>query len=188
MEKLYLCNKCGEEKTKNGFYENSRKFKNPKNGRDGLATICKKCQLKSNRQYQKDNKDKYNKYSKKWNLKNPDKRKKISFDFRKSPKGIYIKLKKRGNCCIEQEEFLRWYVKQERVCYYCGVDEETARKSKHPLNCRLNIDRKDNDRGYELDNICLSCGWCNRIKTNILTEEEMKYVGKNFVLNKYNKL
>lgn len=50
---------------------------------------------------------------------------------------------------------------------------------------RLTVDCKDNNAGYFLDNIVLSCANCNRIKGNTLTFEEMMYVGQNFVKPKW---
>jgi 5-methylcytosine-specific restriction endonuclease McrA len=40
------------------------------------------------------------------------------------------------------------------------------------------IDRLDPSRGYELDNIVLSCSVCNTAKGAYLTGEEAKVVGK----------
>ena len=185
MKKKYLCNKCKKYKTKDNFFKNGRKFKNPRNNRDGLATICKECIYKASNKNREKNREKYNEYSRNWSLKNKEKRSNIRKKYCKSPKGIYNTLKKRSNLIISQKDFLEWYNKQKKICYYCGIDEKIAKKSSHPLNVRLNIDRKDNERGYEIDNICLSCGWCNRIKTNLLTEDEMKYIGKKFIYKKY---
>ena len=50
---------------------------------------------------------------------------------------------------------------------------------------RLTVDCKDNDVGYALDNIVLACANCNRMKNNMLTFEEMMYVGQNFVKPKW---
>ena len=50
---------------------------------------------------------------------------------------------------------------------------------------RLTVDCKENGAGYFLGNIVLSCANCNRMKNNMLTFEEMMYVGQNFVKPKW---
>jgi 5-methylcytosine-specific restriction endonuclease McrA len=40
------------------------------------------------------------------------------------------------------------------------------------------LDRKDNKRGYNLDNLCVCCSFCNMIKKDWLTYEEMLLLGK----------
>ena len=42
---------------------------------------------------------------------------------------------------------------------------------------RLEIDRKDNNKGYEKGNLALCCCRCNTIKSDFFTEEEMFKVG-----------
>ena len=46
------------------------------------------------------------------------------------------------------------------------------------MKMRLTIDRKDNDRGYTIDNIVLSCNRCNMIKGNFFNEQDMLKIGK----------
>lgn len=38
-------------------------------------------------------------------------------------------------------------------CYYCGETE------------KIGIDRRDNDKGYTIDNCVPCCSWCNRMKS-----------------------
>lgn len=55
------------------------------------------------------------------------------------------------------------------VCVYCrGAIEETG----------AGIDRKDNTRGYEPDNVVPSCRWCNVVKNDHYTFEEMLELGR----------
>lgn len=51
-------------------------------------------------------------------------------------------------------------------CYYCSnsVLKETG----------CGLDRKDNSKGYELNNVLTCCGKCNQIRNIHLTVEEMK--------------
>ena len=52
------------------------------------------------------------------------------------------------------------------VCHYC-------RWRPSPLN---GIDRVDNNKGYELDNIVPCCQWCNRAKKNRSVDEFRQYL------------
>jgi hypothetical protein len=64
---------------------------------------------------------------------------------------------------IEREDFDK--LLDSGSCYYCEG-------SLNDTGCGL--DRKDSNLGYTLDNVVPSCGVCNKIKTNLLTCEEMK--------------
>jgi hypothetical protein len=44
--------------------------------------------------------------------------------------------------------------------------------------CGSGLDRKDNSRGYTLDNCVPCCGDCNTIKADVLDYEEMKLVAE----------
>lgn len=52
----------------------------------------------------------------------------------------------------------------EMPCHYCGdsVAEETG----------SSLDRKDNERGYEPDNVNTCCKKCNRIRSRSMSAEE----------------
>ena len=67
------------------------------------------------------------------------------------------KAKERGyDFNLTKEEFAIYW---QKPCYYCGDSIDT-----------IGIDRKDNSRGYELDNIVSCCTFCNKAK-NIYTTE-----------------
>jgi hypothetical protein len=57
-------------------------------------------------------------------------------------------------------------------CEYCGKDIFWAKYS--PRAVGYNLDRKNNDKGYEQGNIAVCCGWCNGLKSSHLTYEEFK--------------
>lgn len=83
---------------------------------------------------------------------------------------------KRNNLfSITEEVFTKWYEKQIKKCVYCN---RTAEESKDFTYRRLSIDRKDNNKGYELNNLVLACYRCNVIKSNIFTYDEMLEIGK----------
>jgi hypothetical protein len=89
------------------------------------------------------------------------------------------------------EDFYNWYEPLEKKCRYCDITEAEIA---HLLECgklktkristrgrKLEFDRKDPDPSYEdLDNIVLSCYWCNNAKTDTFTFEEFLEVGKVF--------
>lgn len=46
---------------------------------------------------------------------------------------------------------------------------------------------KDNSTGYLIKNLCLACPDCNKIKSNLLTPNDMLFIGKYFIKPKHNK-
>ena len=92
---------------------------------------------------------------------------------------------------LGKDEFIQWYTKQERACHYCDLPEKYLELIANKYGSRwkrLTIDCKNNDLGYRLDNIVLACDKCNITKNNMLTYEEMLYVGQNFIKPKWKAL
>jgi 5-methylcytosine-specific restriction endonuclease McrA len=82
---------------------------------------------------------------------------------------------------LDKGNFINWYNNQEKACHYCGRTLENIIsdiKETSRYKSRLSIDRKDNDKGYELNNIVLACYRCNTIKGEYFTEQEMLKIGK----------
>lgn len=188
------CTKCKIEKPLEDFYNKSRTFKNPRVNNYGKSTICKKCTSEKVKLNRIKNQKYYTALNKKWEIKNPERRKEISKKFSHSPKGIYASLFKRGRerVKISQDDFINWYLKEEKKCFYCGLPEEylfinLPIFSKGKLNRRLTIDKTNPLGSYEIGNIVLACGICNLMKSNVLTKEEMLEVGK-IINSKWNKL
>jgi len=50
-------------------------------------------------------------------------------------------------------------------CVYCGDSRKLSE-----------VDRKDSQRGYTLDNVVPACRRCNTIKNNVVSYEEMKFI------------
>ena len=75
-----------------------------------------------------------------------------------------------------EQEFINWYNSQEKKCIYCGRTQEeiekNPRKQANGIERRLSIDRKDNNKGYEINNISLSCYKCNQEKSYNFTQWE----------------
>jgi len=77
---------------------------------------------------------------------------------------------------ISRDEFINWFEKQQKVCYYCSTILVTG-KGVRKINS-LTIERLDNSKGYCIDNIVLACTRCNKIKNNDLTESDMLEIGE----------
>jgi hypothetical protein len=56
-------------------------------------------------------------------------------------------------------------------CHYCGAEPSNVMRKKRVTKIpgyRYNgIDRIDNDKGYQLDNVVPCCMWCNRMKKGL---------------------
>lgn len=130
-----------------------------------------------------DMKDNYQKYHRK----NFKLRKYLNEWRRKNkPSHIFSILKtraKRENIqfSLTKDEFIEWYEKQNKKCFYCQRSIEDINKMDDSINNRtrrLTIDRLDNSKPYELDNIVLACYRCNYIKSDFFSKEEMIEIGK----------
>jgi 5-methylcytosine-specific restriction endonuclease McrA len=78
---------------------------------------------------------------------------------------------------------LQLFERDGEKCHYCGIKESDfaliwkdfyggKRRSK------LEIDRRDNELGYEIENCVLACAVCNCAKSDKFTYSECKKVGK----------
>lgn len=64
---------------------------------------------------------------------------------------------------IEQAAFLG----QINICHYCG-NKITWTGS------NINLDRKNSEKGYDWNNVVVCCFDCNKVKSNVLSYEEMR--------------
>ncbi len=74
------------------------------------------------------------------------------------------------------EEFLEFT--KTKTCHYCGGEivwrESTRYKTlKDGKGFGYNLDRVNNDGGYEKENLVVCCTFCNQLKRNLLTYEDM---------------
>ena len=158
------CTKCGVIKPLSGFHKHRL-------SKDGHAYQCKECNKTRSRAWSKTPSGIYSVISGRVNFRN--------------------KLKKYHQLHIKKGEFIEWYNAQEKVCVYCGINEEELQTLPDEFNNnsrRLTIDCKSGDLGYALENIVLACWRCNLIKGDLLSYEEMKYIGENFIKPKWEKL
>jgi 5-methylcytosine-specific restriction endonuclease McrA len=88
---------------------------------------------------------------------------------------------------LDKDAFIVWYCEQPRECTYCGIPEMHERfpKSDAKREYRLQVDRKDNTLGYELANLTLACPRCNTVKSDVLTFDEMLFMGRTFIRPKW---
>lgn len=114
--------------------------------------------------------------------------------------------KKRGlHFTLTKSSLSDWWNSTEDKCYYCGIivnDFISIRnfllnyngnnreiliiknmffKGNRKNMMWMTIDRKDNARGYEIDNMEKCCLFCNVIKGPFLNSDEMLLVAKGFI-------
>lgn len=166
--KTKICTQCKKRKS-------IKEFNRDRTHKDGFHSRCKSCRLIWRRKHNKGLKIKakiyYNTHQEK--IKN-------SYY---SPSGIYSALKSRAkqrkiNFSLEKVLFIDWYISQEQKCHYCGKTLEQINEKKFGRTNKLTIDRKDNKKGYEINNIILACMRCNYIKSDYFTEQEMLQIGQ----------
>jgi len=173
------CTECGKEKPISEFYKQ-------KNGKYGVKGNCKECHSLWHKRYHIENRDRENAVNERWRQNNLERRKEMTRIYNNSSNGIYQKLKSRSKrknrvCTITKDSFVKWHKSVGRVCEYCGYTHDElvkfdVRYSKRAK--RLTIDRKDNDKGYIDGNLVIACGYCNEIKSNFFSYEDMKQIGK----------
>ena len=75
-------------------------------------------------------------------------------------------------------------IKNPQVCHYCDLPKKYLKAFMQAYKSRwfrLTIDCKDNEAGYISGNLVLACDKCNSIKSNILSYEDMKFIGQTFI-------
>ena len=105
-----------------------------------------------------------------YHLQNPDISRKSGKKYSRTPKGRYkfmknTAAKRKLNVSLTLEEFTSLI---EKLCHYCNDEMNT------PSVMGIGIDRIDNEKGYEIDNVLPCCTACNVIKSDYLTVEETK--------------
>jgi 5-methylcytosine-specific restriction endonuclease McrA len=91
---------------------------------------------------------------------------------------------------IDINVFQEWYDSKNGSCQYCGLTSqesqllfisfpESTRGGRRGK--RLEIDRIDpsvSNYGHDINNLTLSCYWCNNARTNYFTSNEFRIIGK----------
>jgi len=159
------------------------------------------------------NSTKQKRYFKEWRKKHPGKLKEyrkrylakpegrakvyeLSKKWSKSPAGIFSHLNrqtrsgdKRAKVKMTRDEFVKWYGKQKRECHYCEIPEKILIQlpefQRGKSFQRLEIDKMDNSKSYQLNNITLACPMCNVIKNKLLSAKEMEEIGQKYIKPKW---
>ncbi len=113
--------------------------------------------------------------------------------YRKTPGGYYASFKYRKyKLEFTRQEFIDWDKAQKRNCFYCGIPEEVMlsvsefHKKRGTGNFhRLTIDRKNNLKGYALDNIVLACPPCNATKGDLFEYSEFREIAQKYIKPKW---
>ncbi len=74
---------------------------------------------------------------------------------------------------LTSKQFINWFNRTD--CFYCLEHIST-----------IGLDRKNNSKGYSEENIVFCCNRCNKIKSNLLTFDEMRvamFAIKNLNIN-----
>lgn len=162
-----VCPKCKRRLPATNEY-----FARNKSGKYGLNAQCKECKIEYAKRHYTANRDRILKRVRKYSL---------TIDSIYSQ--IYMRAKKQNLSICSKQEFTNWYSNQKRECTYCNVPERLLAllcwaHGKRRIN-RLTIDRKDNDIGYSLGNMCLACSVCNMAKNDSISFDEMRIIGES---------
>jgi hypothetical protein len=152
--------------------ENFDKYANQKFG-EYLKSYCRKCNRKKSLKWHNDNRQKALVYMKKWDTDNSDI---LAFNMIKN-----TAKRRKLVVSISKESFCNWFNITPHVCDYCGLSEE---ESKIYFKKRITIDRKDNNLGYEENNLVLACNLCNFLKGDFFTYLEWKEISEKYVKNR----
>ncbi len=155
-----VCPKCKRAKPTSAYTNNRRTW-------DKLSIYCTICHNELNRVYRIENPARFKEYRKRYN---------------KSSISRYYTIKRRSGQVgvsfeIELEVFCSWYDEQPKLCYYCNG--ELLLNGNKPNS--ITVDRKDNQIGYLMDNICLCCAQCNTIKGGWFTSDQMLQLAGYFL-------
>lgn len=80
-----------------------------------------------------------------------------------------------------REDFIKWYINEEKKCCYCGCSQneleifysKNSSKRKTTRGKTLEIERIK-DKEYTESNCKLSCYWCNNAKSDVFSYDSFK--------------
>lgn len=90
----------------------------------------------------------------------------------------------KGFDCCTKKELIFFFNNTKKECHYCKIPENFKLHYRFKI---LQIDRKDNLKGYELENIVFACYRCNTIKSEFLSYNEMLEIGIKYIMPKWSK-
>ena len=147
--------KCSSCNLEKSFFE----FYKSKLTKDGLDCYCKGC----NGKYSREN-------TRKRRLLYPEDFKYRKMSDRAKDKGYQLD--------FYLEQFRWWYNLEPKKCTYCD-NEDPGRFGE------FTIDRKDSNLQYSLQNICLSCWDCNRLKNDFFSDVEFREIAQKYIKPKW---
>jgi hypothetical protein len=156
-----ICNRCKLEKPLSEFHKDKSK-------KDGYGTLCKDCKNKANSLYSMTDKG----IARLKRYRQTEKYKEANRNRSNSLSGKYNSYKrnaKRRNIefNLTKEQFTQYW---QLPCSYCGSKVK-----------RVGLDRINNNKGYDLDNVVPCCATCNYMKLD-LTQKQFK----NHIIKIYN--
>lgn len=150
--------------------------------------------LQASKKWRKNNKERDKINQQKWIKSNPEKIRKYSDRAQISARGVYNSIKsnawKKSLFLCRFKEFSQWYNQEKKQCIYCDLPVELIHLDKKRMSGgvtapRLTIERMNNNKGYETSNLALACRSCNVVKNNILSYEDMLWVGQKIIKPKW---
>lgn len=145
--KTKICQKCKKEKSITEFSKNKSK-------KDQLNSWCKECVRIYDEQYYKANKERYKENYLKWRKENP-KRAWVNF--------VLSNHKRRGYIVNITNNELLEAIKNIKSCPFCGC-ELVWEYGKGINKSTPTLDRINNEKDINLDNIQILCRKCNAMK------------------------
>jgi hypothetical protein len=87
---------------------------------------------------------------------------------------------------ISKAAFIAWWTKTEKVCAYCGINNQQQRVAFERMgrsvrDVNLQIDRKDSSQGYSIENICFACRVCNEHKKDFFSFEQFQRIAQKYI-------
>jgi hypothetical protein len=155
-----VCRRCKVEKDISEFFSNVRE-------KDKHQIYCKPCCITQHREYSSRHREQIKAYQRKYTHGSITAR--LSDRFHALCRNSVKRGRKKPD--FSRAEFREWVLSQPKHCFYCHS----------PINfmdSSATIDRLVNTQPYKLDNICVSCRRCNRVKGEYLTWNEMRAVAK----------
>jgi len=174
IEEIKICSMCFRELSHTAFY-----FRNKE--RTKSLSYCKDCDKEKSKKWGKLNKTKKALNAKRYRECHKERihqrekevygprRKSARKVYNQSPRGKYKNYKAEAkhrelDFSLTIEDFNKFW---QLLCRYCGSPIET-----------IGLDRVDNTRGYELNNIVPCCIICNTMKLTLTVESFLLYCSK----------
>ncbi len=186
MIETKVCSKCKQELPLSKFYKR-------KDRKCGVISHCKLCSsqyylnnkavcIERNKMWKRNNPQKIKQMKEKWNIENADKISKYrKKSYRKNPKKSWVKNtiryhKRRGILVNITIESLLKIIMDLKYCEICGIELnwDVGNKIYFKTNSPT-IDRKNNDKYIDKNNMLIVCHQCNVSKGKRKWKEFIEY-------------